>query len=130
LAILIVLTVAGSLLVALGLYASRRLATAPAQPTATPLPAGTFLDQTSLGDKTTAKFNPPGGWDLVWSYDCGGPGHFILQVYDADGQLSQANQGFYKNNVKDSGTQHYTGPGPLFLNIHSTCRWHVTAKKP
>jgi hypothetical protein len=112
-----------------GIWLARRPQTKPPSPSSSPSPKlapGELLDFKTAGSRQSNKFSPTKAWDMHWSYDCGGPGHFILAVYNADGSLAAQNQGIYKIGGSDSGIVHYDKPGSYYLSIHSDCHWRTT----
>jgi hypothetical protein len=106
------------------------------------VPTTTLLDLSGTGVARTAVFNPPGPWDLSWSYDCHahGTGTGIFDVYTrgaapgvaADeafsGEAELAKAG--KSTEAGEGVHHFQTSGPQYLDIspYPECTWHITAR--
>ncbi len=106
---------------------------AQAAPSISPAPlssgSSALLNIEHTGSKASEQFTAPSSWDLVWSYDCGGgPGHLIVSIRDASGQVSKQNAGLYEIGTKGSGIQHYGAAGEYSVDVKSNCSWHITAQ--
>jgi len=95
--------------------------TAPLPTISTAAPAGTILDVTGSGIKTTRSFTIGNAWDLIWSYDCsdfGTKGNFQVYVFKADGSLSR-NAGVNELDNSGNGVEHFHQGGTLYLEINA-----------
>jgi hypothetical protein len=104
--------------------------TAPLPTISTAAPAGTILDVTGSGIKTTRSFTIGNAWDLIWSYDCsdfGTKGNFQVYVFKADGSLSR-NAGVNELDNSGNGVEHFHQGGTLYLEMNSECTWHVVVQ--
>jgi hypothetical protein len=111
---------------------------APSDPNSTPVSQPTPTQKKTIlsldgnGDKQTQKFTVSGDWDLEWSYDCSSrgidSGAYYATIYNDDGTRSYENPEVSQSLVKSSDTQHYYKDGTFYLNISSTCSWHVNVK--
>ncbi len=90
---------------------------------------GSLLDVSGTGPKITGRFVAKAGWDMAWSYDCGqNAGGFSATVYEANNQISFNASGVSDFGARANGVKHYTTPGTYFLQISSSCSWHVVAR--
>jgi|SRR5579863_8126236 len=93
-----------------------------------PAPAPTpeiLLDVEGSGIKTTQRFQAPGEWAIVWSFDCSnfeGSGNFVISV---DGDVSDVAANQLAANGRDVSYEH--AGGNVYLEINSECDWHVRA---
>jgi len=81
------------------------------------------------GTNSTEVFKVDGDWDLEWKFDCasvGIEGTFMIDIYDAAGQMSFDLLPVLQHGESGSGVEHYHRGGDLYLNVISICDWEVT----
>ena len=94
-------------------------------------PMVTRLELTGSGSKTTEKFTVGPEWTVEWSYECtgqfasaglfnlipkGSDAVFLLPVMSSPGT------------PKAADTQHYHEAGEFYLDVLSTCDWHIVVR--
>lgn len=84
-----------------------------------------LLDAAGSGSATETFTAHASGWDLHWSYDCGGRGVFTADVFDAAHTPDFKHPGVNEEGVADSGVYHVPETGRFYLEITSTCEWTV-----
>jgi len=86
-----------------------------------------LLSDSGTGSATETIDSPSDrGWDLHWSYDCGGGGVFTADVFDFDHTPDFRHPGInQEGGGKDAGVYHVPGKGRFYLEITSTCSWSV-----
>ena len=101
-----------------------------AQPAAPAAPAAPLLELDGQGSKSTQKFTTAGNdWAIEYSYDCsalGYQGNFAAIVKKDAGDLTgmQIN----KLGTKGEDTEHFHEGGTFYLEIISSCTWHISVK--
>ena len=70
------------------------------------------------------------GWDLHWTYDCGGHGVFVVDVLGADRTPDFKHPGVNEEGDRDSAVYHVPESGRFYLDITTTCHWTVKVVDP
>jgi hypothetical protein len=94
-----------------------------------PKAAAVLLDKTGSGINQTPKFKAAGDWQIEWSYDCakfGQDGNFAIMVYSGSG--SPVGVAANQLGKKGADTSYQHRGGEYYLDINSTCDWHVVVK--
>ena len=63
------------------------------------------------------------GWDLHWSYDCGGQGLFVVDVFRSDRTPDFEHPGVNEEGDNDSAVYHVPEAGLFYLEVTTTCAW-------
>jgi hypothetical protein len=116
--------------VAIACIAARVVTVPTTATTTTTTPPGPIFMQSGTGISSTATFEVPSEWNLVWHYDCsssGGTGNFIVSIANSDGSSDFSSAGVNQLGAGGDGTEHYhADPGSKFLKVNSECAWTVT----
>ena len=85
-----------------------------------------LLEAVGNGNATeTFVVNSKNGWDLRWSYHCGGPGLFVVDVFHSDRTPDFKHPGVNEEGASDSAVYHVPESGRFYLEITTTCTWTV-----
>lgn len=91
----------------------------------------TLIELTGSGSKSTEKFTVDGDWDLEWDYNCsnfGQPSNFIVNVFNEDATQNFDNASVNQLGATGKDVQHYHKDGIFYLQVTSTCDWHIKVK--
>lgn len=96
--------------------------------------SGTINPATGTANSDTARFAPPGAWDLAYSWDCahadseGLPGIQGIDavIYNSDDQSTAFEHPEVINKApRGKGVLHYQRGGDYYVHLETRCDWTI-----